>query len=136
METLREAKMMDVAEILRYDTHIAPDVLTHRMRDGLVWLAEVDGTIVGVLRFVILWGEHPFLEFLYIDAAYRGRGIGRLCVSEWERKMRALSYRYALTSAREDETAWRFYEKLGYESVPQPVPTVHTTMNRFYLKKI
>ena len=136
METLREAKMMDVAEILRYDTHIAPDVLTHRMRDGLVWLAEVDGTIVGVLRFVILWGEHPFLEFLYIDAAYRGRGIGRLCVSEWERKMRALSYRYALTSAREDETARRFYEKLGYESVPQPVPTVHTTMNRFYLKKI
>ena len=71
METLREAKMMDVAEILRYDTHIAPDVLTHRMRDGLVWLAEVDGTIVGVLRFVILWGEHPFLEFLYIKILWR-----------------------------------------------------------------
>ena len=74
METLREAKMMDVAEILRYDTHIAPDVLTHRMRDGLVWLAEVDGTIVGVLRFVILWGEHPFLEFLYIDAPIADAG--------------------------------------------------------------
>ena len=63
METLREAKMMDVAEILRYDTHIAPDVLTHRMRDGLVWLAEVDGTIVGVLRFVILWESIRFLNF-------------------------------------------------------------------------
>ena len=136
METLREAKMMDVAEILRYDTHIAPDVLTHRMRDGLVWLAEVDGTIVGVLRFVILWGEHPFLEFLYIDAAYRGRGIGRLCVAEWERKMRALSYRYALTSAREDETAWRFYEKLGYEKCGAFLPPEQAAEEWVFRKKL
>lgn len=115
MAVIRKAKGSDAAAFLRYDTHIAPEVLRRRIRDGFCFVAEEDSASVGVLRFGLLFEEHPFLELLYIDAAYRGRGIGRLCLSEWEREMRARSYRYVMTSTQADETAWRFYEKLGYE---------------------
>ena len=34
------------------------------------------------------------------------------------------------------DTAIALYEKHGYKSIPQPVPTIHTTMDRFYIKEL
>ena len=136
MATMRAAEASDMAVLLRYDTHIAPDVLRRRIRAGCCFAAEEDSAVVGMLRFELLFGEHPFLELLYIDAAFRGRGIGRLCLSEWEREMQARSYPYVMTSTQADETAWRFYEKLGYEKCGAFFPPEQKVEEWIYRKRL
>lgn len=136
MAVIRRAREADTPEILRYDTHIAPAALIRRIRDGLVWTMEEGFAVVGTLRYGFLWGEHPFLELLYLDSACRGKGLGRLFLSEWEGEMRALGYRYALTSTQEDETAWRFYEKLGYERCGFFLPPEQEAAELIYRKRL
>jgi ribosomal protein S18 acetylase RimI-like enzyme len=45
---------------------------------------------------------------------YRGRGIGKALVSEWEAQMKSAGYSMVLTSTLANETSQYFYRKLEY----------------------
>ena len=78
----------------------------------------------------------PFLDLLYIDEAYRGKGYGSQMMSEWEQSMKIRGYKYVMTSTQADETAWRFYEKLGYRKVGGFLPPEQDADEWIYLKQL
>ena len=92
--------------------------------------------VVGVLRYSLFWQSIPFLDLLYIEEAYRGKGFGSQMMREWEHTMKLCGYKYVMTSTQSDEDAWSFYEKLGYSKVGSFLPPEQVTEEWIYLKKL
>ncbi|RWZ49513.1 GNAT family acetyltransferase [Labedella phragmitis] len=60
-------------------------------------------------------GHRGWLNYLAVDPAHRGRGFGRLLVSEAETQLEALGCPKVNLQVRADNSAaMRFYETLGY----------------------
>jgi len=60
-----------------------------------------------------------YVEFLIVDSALRGRGIGRLLMDEFEAKARAAgASRLTLDVAAKNTRGQRFYERYGMAPVP------------------
>ncbi len=97
-------------------------------RNGELFVAEQEGTIVGVVallapgapgRAVSQAGEAE-LSRLAVAGAARGLGIGRALAQRCEQRARAEGWQaIALWSRRYQTAAHRLYESLGYERAPQ-----------------
>ena len=139
------ARRKDRKRIAELDRHIPPLRLDECIRNGQVYVLrdaamKNDGRqkppIVGVLRYSLFWQTIPFLDLLYIDVGYRGKGFGTQMMNKWEDAMKACGYQYVMTSTQSDETAWRFYEKRGYRKAGEFLPPEQTAGEWLYWKRI
>ena len=86
------------------------------IRIAEIVLVMLDGdNFAGWLRWGLFWDEHPFMNLLYLLEPYRGKGLGRQLVSDWERRMKAEGHEVVMTSTQANECAQFFYRRLGYE---------------------
>ena len=142
------AQSKDRQNIVKLDSHIHCARLDECIGNGQVYVLKDDSIknggqnhrlkdpVVGVLRYSLFWQSIPFLDLLYIDEAYRGKGYGSQMMSEWEQSMKIRGYKYVMTSTQADETAWRFYEKLGYRKVGGFLPPEQDADEWIYLKQL
>ena len=102
---------------------VAARLLTMR-QDGpatVMWVAELDGSVVGVATGREFPGLHLpapicWLTALVVDERVRGRGVGRRLVAEAEQWAKSRgSPRLSLTSAVHRKEAHQFYINLGYQ---------------------
>jgi ribosomal protein S18 acetylase RimI-like enzyme len=133
---IRMADSKDQKNIMEYDSHIPHDRLGACIRDQFVYVLWDEKSIVGVLRFSLFWQSIPFLDLLYIDEAYQGKGYGRQMMAHWESAMQAMGYKYVMLSTQEDETAKYFYEKLGYRRIGAFLPPEQDADEIMYLKPL
>ena len=101
--------------------------------------ADARGTVIGGVGFAEFPGvEHcAELQKLYLADAVKGCGYSHLLMEAAEEGARQAGYsKLYLETHTSLRIACLLYEKHGYESIPQPVPTVHTTMDRFYIKAL
>ena len=119
---VRLASGQDLQSLHQHDRHIAADMLSRKIADGQLLVAEEDGTFVGWLRYNFFWDEIPFMNLLYVLEPYQHRGIGTALVREWEKRMLAAGYDKVMTSTLEEETAQHFYRKLGYRDLGKFMP--------------
>lgn len=117
MIEIKIAGTFDFSVIAENDKHISKPMLEKKLSDGEIIVAQLDGVFLGWLRFSYFWDEIPFINMLGVVEAYRGHGIGRLLVEEWEGQMRDKGYSKVMTSTLENETAQHFYRKLGYRDL-------------------
>jgi GNAT superfamily N-acetyltransferase len=88
---------------------------------SVMWVAELDGAVVGVATARAFPGIHipdpvAWLTVLVVDESVRGRGVGRRLVTEAEQWARARgAKRLSLTSAVHRKEAHQFYINLGYQ---------------------
>ena len=67
----------------------------------------------------------------------KGRGYSHELMAAVERGAKAAGYKKIYLETHTSlRAAIALYEKHGYKSIPQPVPTIHTTMDRFYIKEL
>lgn len=67
----------------------------------------------------------------------KGRGYSHELMAAVERGAKAAGYKKLYLETHTSlRAAIALYEKHGYKSIPQPVPTIHTTMDRFYIKEL
>jgi ribosomal protein S18 acetylase RimI-like enzyme len=99
------------------DHHISAEMLGSKVDAGEILIAKIDGAPVGYLRYGYFWDNIPFMNLLWLDEPYRGKGIGTQLVTHWERAMSAQGYTSVLTSTLSNEDAQHFYRKLGYRDV-------------------
>ena len=133
---IRLAKREDLAQILRYDRHIPEANLRRCLEVGQVD-ALCDGEkIVGVLRYNLFWQSIPFLDLLYLDESYRGKGWGSRMMANWEEAMKHMGYCHVMLSTQEDETAKFFYEKIGYRRIGAFLPPEQEADEIMYLKEL
>ena len=142
------AQSKDKQKIAKLDSHIHPARLGECIWNGQVYVLKDDSIknggqnhrlkdpVVGVLRYSLFWQSIPFLDLLYIDEAYRGKSYGSQMMSEWEQSMKTCGYKYVMTSTQDDETAWSFYEKLGYRKVGGFLPPEQDADEWIYLKQL
>ena len=101
------AQVHDEAEVRRW---IADEVIGHRD----VTVAELDGTIVGWMVLDGRRGERGWIDQLYLDPAWIGRGLGAQFVRlAMERHPLGLQ----LWTFEVNEPAQRFYERHGFRPV-------------------
>ena len=133
---IRQADSKDKPRIIQYDSHIHPSKLDECIRNQLVYVLCDEKAIVGVLRYSLFWQSIPFLDLLYIDEDYRGKGYGRQMMEHWESVMQRMKYKYLMLSTQEDETAKYFYEKLGYRRIGAFLPSEQEADEIMYLKTL
>lgn len=133
---IRMAAARDKEEILKYDRHIPHNKVGECICNGLVDVLCDGSHIVGVLRYNLFWQSIPFLDLLFIDEAYRGKGWGRKMMAHWEKSIKRMGYAYVMLSTQEDEDAKYFYEKLGYRRIGAFFPPDQDADEIMYLKEL
>jgi len=90
--------------------------------DYRLYVAEVDGAIVGTFCLIILdniahWGmPSALVESVVVASGHRGGGLGRAMMHEAFRLAQARGcYKLALSSNVDAKPAHIFYERLGFE---------------------
>ena len=133
---IRPAAHGDLSQILKYDRHIRADRVEECIRNGQVLVLCVEEKIAGVLRYSLFWQSIPFLDLIYLDEAWRGKGLGTRMMAHWEKAMGGMGYQYVMLSTQEDETAKYFYEKLGYRRIGAFLPPEQEAEELMYLKML
>lgn len=108
-----------------------------RNRQGYVF--ELDGQIVGILRYGLFWDSIPFCYMLHVDEAYQGRGYGTQLMERWEQDMRSEGIGMVMLSTQVDDSAQAFYRRLGYKDAGGfvvDVPKYEQPMEMIMLKGI
>jgi N-acetylglutamate synthase-like GNAT family acetyltransferase len=112
--TTRIAWTSDLPCLGTLDRHLAGDALAELVAAGRVLVAEMDGVVVGCLRWGLFWDEVPFMNLLWVLPDRRGQGAGRALVDAWERSQAAAQHTFVLTSTVSAEAAQHFFRRLGY----------------------
>ena len=133
---IRQAEIKDKKRILKYDTHIHHNKVGACIESGLVTVLCDGDEIVGVLRYNLFWQTIPFLDLLYIDEAYRGKGYGKQMMQSWEETIKSMGYPHVMLSTQEDEDAKYFYEKLNYRRIGAFLPPEQDAEEIMYLKEL
>ena len=132
---IRIALEKDKEQIMQYDRHIHAERLDACINNRLVYALWEADRIVGVLRYSFFWQSVPFLDLLYIDDGFRGKGIGSVAMKVWEDAMIQMGYSYVMLSTQEDETAKFFYEKIGYLRIGAFLPPEQDAEEIMYCKR-
>ena len=112
--TTRVASTSDLRFLGEVDGHVSPDDLADLVSAGRVMVVEVDGVVVGFLRWGLFWDQIPFMNLLWILPDWRGQGVGTVLVDAWERSQLAAGHQLVLTSTMSDERSQHLYRRLGY----------------------
>lgn len=114
---IKIADINDVEEIMLYDKHITRREMTNSVNLKRVYIAEEDNRLCGWLRYNLFWDNTPFMNMLYINEDYRGRGYGKQLTEYWEKEMKRAGYSRVMTSTPSDEYSQHFYIKCGYKTI-------------------
>lgn len=129
MITIRRAVPADAADIARLnlafnDLRTTVETIAAQLAAGplfeTLYVAEIDGQVVGLASLRLLpqaLDPIPYAELseLFVDDAYRGRGVGRALVRHVEAEARAAgAQQIVLLTAWRNTNAHAFYHTLGY----------------------
>ncbi|SEG07551.1 GNAT family N-acetyltransferase [Paenibacillus sp. UNC499MF] len=109
------ATVDDFEYICDRDPHIKENLILPKIREKEIYLLQNEESVnFGWLRYGYFWDNTPFMNMLWIDEPYRGRGIGKEAVLFWEKEMAEQGFKLVMTSTLASEEAQHFYRKLGY----------------------
>lgn len=112
-----KARISDYDALCKMDGHISKKRLKKKIEDGEILLLIKEEKIIGWLRYGFFWDEHPFMNMLFIIDGYRGIGLGKELVKDWEERMAEEGHTLAMTSTLSNEGAQHFYRKMGYTDI-------------------
>lgn len=84
---------------------------------GAVLVVEVDGEVVGMAHYAVLWTTVPFLSMIVLHPDHRGQGYSRVLLDHLCDHLRDQGYVALLSSSQTDEPepqAW--HRHLGFTS--------------------
>jgi acetyltransferase, GNAT family len=114
---IRPAQNGDIAYLTKKDVHIRPSELQNLIVLKRILLLEEERASAGWLRYSLFWDNTPFMNLLYVEEPFRGRGLGKALVQFWENQMAAEGFTKVMTSTQANETAQYFYRHLGYKTI-------------------
>ena len=105
----------DYEYIREHDRHLIATLILKKIESKEIYiLRDQDDENIGWLRYGYFWDSIPFMNLIWIDGRYRGRGLGKRTVLQWEAEMKQQGFESVMTSTQSDEDSQRFYRKLGY----------------------
>jgi GNAT superfamily N-acetyltransferase len=110
----RAASASDLPFLEEVDRHVSPETLADLVTAGRVMVVEVDGDVVGLLRWGLFWDQVPFMNLLWVLPDRRRQGVGTALVEAWEKAQLAAGHDLVLTSTVSAERSQHLYRRLGY----------------------
>jgi N-acetylglutamate synthase-like GNAT family acetyltransferase len=117
------------------------DVFSESKRNAF-WVVEMDAQVIGMFGIESRSEDSTELRRMYLDRAYRGRGIAQRMLQCAEARARVLGFsKLILSTAEIQEAALAFYRKSGYQLVrteladTMSTKTVGGGITRFHLEK-
>jgi len=105
----------DYGYIRDRDRHISESLIPAKIKGNEIYiLRNEDEKNIGWLRYGYFWDNIPFMNMLWVDESYRGKGAGKQVVLFWEEQMKQKGFKLVMTSTQANEEAQHFYRKLGY----------------------
>ncbi len=115
--TVRLAQADDLSDLQRLDPWPKERIWRQKIAAGEVMVPELDGGVVGLMRYDLLWTTVPFLGLIEIEAAHRGKGYSWLMLSFLKDHLREQGYVALLSSSQTDEPeAQRWHLHMGFSS--------------------
>ncbi|MHA7964582.1 GNAT family N-acetyltransferase [Paenibacillus sp. CAU 1782] len=112
---IRYATHADFEAIKARDHHISDRMILSKINEKEIYILQLqDESMIGWLRYGYFWDNIPFMNMLWVDEQYRGKGAGKQLVLFWEDQMNQQGFKLIMTSTQADEEAQHFYRKLGY----------------------
>ena len=115
MSEIRYVQLEDKGFWYSLDAHLPEQEFNNKVTNKRGYVILVHNKPIGLLRYNLFWDNTPFCTMLFIDRNYRGKGYGKQLMEHWENDMKSQGYGMLLTSTQVDESAQRFYRKLGYK---------------------
>ena len=92
-------------------------VWRRKITNGEVMVLTFDGSIVGLMRYAVLWTTVPFPGLIEIGAAHRGEGYSRLMLSLLKDHLREQGYVALLSSSQTDKLdTQQWHLHIGFSS--------------------
>lgn len=109
-----------------------------KIRDYFVILDEDDNLLGGVgMELLDKIDNCLEMQKLYLSDEAKGRGLGYMLVSHLEKIALEWGYdKIYLETHSNLVSAIRLYEIMGYQEIERPDFVIHTSMDRFYLKRL
>lgn len=106
----------DYGYIRDHDHHISESIILSKIKGNEIYvLRNQDESNIGWMRYGYFWDNTPFMNMIWVDEQYRGKGAGKQFVLFWEDQMKQRGFKLIMTSTQADEGAQHFYRKLGYK---------------------
>ncbi len=102
MMKVRFADLTDLETVRHIDPHsmyIDSDKIKCKIVQHEILLAEVDETVIGIIKFSYLWGTRPFLDLIYLLPEWRGKKLSRPFLQFLEDYLQKSHYCYLFSSA-------------------------------------
>ena len=130
---------LDIPGTVYFDTSL--DNLSEYYRgDDRSYLVFIkDGQVAGGAGFAPFSGFEDCVELqkLYLDDSVKGRGLSYDMMKKAEISAAELGYKQIYLETHDNlKAAIHLYEKCGYKEIERPEAVVHSTMNRFFLKRL
>lgn len=100
--------------VMSIDKHVNEKGYKNRVYTQSGYVLWEQNQRIGIMVYCVLWDNLPFMNFLYINEAYRGKGYAKQAINDWENDMKKQGYKMTLISTQVDEGAQHLYRKLGY----------------------
>lgn len=114
---VRLAHSEDMPALQRLDPWPKEPVWQQKIASREVVVLEVDGRVVGLARYAVLWTTVPFLGLIEIEAGHRKQGHSRALLEFLTAHLKAQGYVALLSSSQTDEPgpqAWHLH--MGFRS--------------------
>ncbi|WP_426333244.1 GNAT family N-acetyltransferase [Paenibacillus silvae] len=108
------ALQTDYTYIVEKDRHIHQALVNAKITEKEIYILWEDEARIGWMRYGYFWDNMPFMNMIWMEEPYRGRGLGRMVVQHWENEMKQKGFDIVMTSTQSDEQAQHFYRKMGY----------------------
>ena len=102
-------------------------------------IEDTQGKVIGGIGFAKFefMEETAELQKLYLDDSVKGSGLGYELISLAEDKMKDAGYKYSYLETHDNlKAAIHIYKKSGYVEIERPKEVVHSSMNRFFKKRL
>lgn len=100
--------------VMSIDKHVNERGYSNRVYTKTGYVIWEEKQRIGTMSHCVLWDNLPFMNFLFVNEKYRGKGYAAKAISDWENEMRKQGYKMTLISTQVDEGAQHLYRKLGY----------------------
>jgi ribosomal protein S18 acetylase RimI-like enzyme len=105
----------DYEYIRERDHHILENLILPKIKKNEIYiLRKQDESNIGWMRYGYFWDNTPFMNMIWVDEQYRGKGVGKQVVLLWEDQMKQNGIKLVMTSTQANEEAQHFYRNLGY----------------------
>ncbi len=117
--TIRYAQENDIPLLQEVDPWPKARDWRHKIgaSEVVVAVSKSTSSIVGHLRFSVLWSTVPFLELIFVSPKYRSRGVARQLLGFLEIELRERGYVALLSSSQTDEPEpQRWHVHMGFHT--------------------